>query len=65
MLFMVANIESDGLLGTEALQSYFPGSAYGTIVGLMGGLHCSYTNSGWHQSWMAGLDDFGGDSTGQ
>ena len=47
MLFMVANIGSDGLLGTEALQSCVRDNC-----GLMDGLHCSYTNSGWHQNWM-------------
>ena len=56
MLFVVANIGSDGLLGTEALQSYLPhqldlctGQLWAdgcrTVVGGLGGLHCSCTNS--------------------
>ena len=48
MLFVVANIGSDGLLGTEALQSYLPHQLdlRQDSCGWMGGLHCSCTNSG-------------------
>ena len=41
MLFVVANIGSDGLLGTEALQSYVQVSC-----GQTDSLRCSHTNSG-------------------
>ena len=46
MLFVVANIGSDGLLGTEALQSYLPHQLdLGQVsCGRMDGLRCSYTN---------------------
>ena len=48
MLFVVANIGSDGLLGTEALQSYLPHQLDMRTVscGQMDGLRYSCTNSG-------------------
>ena len=54
MLFVVANIGSDGLLGTEACSptSHISSICVRENYGLMDGLHCSYTNSGWHQNWM-------------
>ena len=67
MLFVVASIGSDGLLGTGALQSCLPpsaGSSYRTIVGRRPfnvTIATAKTDPG--SGWI--LDDFGGVATGQ
>ena len=62
MMFVVANISSVGLLGTEALQSYLPNQ-----LDLRTG---QLWEDGWstlqlHQQQLTPFDDIGGDTSGQ